>query len=237
MTDHGGIVLEAVSHRLRTGAGELGILHDVDLTISPGTSVAVVGPSGSGKSTLLGLMSGLAVPTSGRVGIDGIPIDRLSRDERARFRREHFGLVFQTGALSPSLTALENVGLQLALRGIPDDRARCVEVLTALGLADRLDRLPDQLSGGERQRVAVARALVHRPSYVLADEPTGSLDGENSRRLIDLLDSTRRAVGAALVVVTHDDDVARAMDRTVHLCDGRLVQRADEGPPGREDRA
>jgi putative ABC transport system ATP-binding protein len=168
-------------------------------------------------------MAGLDVPTAGHVSIGGLRISSLPERERARLRREELGLVFQSDNLQPFLTALENVGLQLALGGGGTAFERCSELLGELGLRARAGRLPDEMSGGERQRVAVARALVNRPSVVLADEPTGSLDEESSAVIVDLLLAVQRAAGATLVVVTHDAAVAARCDRTVPLRDGGLV--------------
>jgi putative ABC transport system ATP-binding protein len=167
-------------------------------------------------------MGGLAVPTSGRVIVAGREISSLPAEARARVRRAEIGFVFQSDNLLPFLTAVENVGQQLALHGASGDDERCLELLRALGVDGHAHKLPDQLSGGERQRVAVARALVHRPRVVLADEPTGSLDAASSTTLIDLMLAVHREVGATLVVVTHDPTIAGRMDRTLHMRDGRV---------------
>jgi putative ABC transport system ATP-binding protein len=171
---------------------------------------------------LLGLIAGLEAPTSGRLQIGDQEISSLSDQERARLRRGELGLVFQSDNLLPFLTAIENVSLQLALKDPAADFERCRELLVALDLGEKADSLPDQLSGGQRQRVAIARALVHRPRVVLADEPTGELDADNSKIVIDLLLAAQRESGTTLVVVTHDPVVARRLDRTVSLSDGRL---------------
>jgi putative ABC transport system ATP-binding protein len=181
-----------------------------------------MGPSGCGKSTLLGLIAGLEAPTSGTVSIGEWEISTLAAEERARLRREAFGLVFQSDNLLPFLTAVENVSLQLALSGASDDLDQCEALLAELGLADQAGKLPDQLSGGQRQRVAVARALIHRPPLVLADEPTGALDAGNSRVVIDALLTAQRETGATLVAVTHDPEVAEQLDRTIRMRDGQL---------------
>jgi putative ABC transport system ATP-binding protein len=172
---------------------------------------------------LLGLIGGLETPTTGRVSIGGREISSLPEPQRARLRRDELGLVFQSDNLLPFLTAVENVALQLALNAAVDGDQRCTEVLGELGLAEEADKLPDQLSGGQRQRVAVARALIHRPRVILADEPTGSLDAETSATVVDLLLASQRESGATLVVVTHDSGLARRLDRTLQLRDGRLV--------------
>jgi putative ABC transport system ATP-binding protein len=187
-----------------------------------------MGPSGCGKSTLLGLVGALDVPTSGRIVVGGEEISALSSRARARLRREELGFVFQSDNLLPFLTAVENVGLQVAMQDTRYGYARCLEALEELGLAREADRLPDQLSGGQRQRVAVARALVHRPAVILADEPTGSLDADNAAAVMDVLLSARARLGATLVLVTHDPEVAARLDRVLPLRDGKLETEAME---------
>jgi putative ABC transport system ATP-binding protein len=226
------IVLEAVSRHYATPAGPVQALKGIDLEVEPGQSLAITGPSGCGKSTLLGLIGGLETPSSGRVWLDSREISSLSERERARLRREELGLLFQTDNLQPFLTAVENVGLQLSLHGPNGRYERCRQTLAELGLAAQADKLPDRLSGGERQRAAIARALIHRPRLVLADEPTGSLDADNSALVIDLLLAAQREMGATLVVVTHDAHVAARMDRTVAFRDGRLVEKAASADAG-----
>lgn len=218
-----GIRLEAVSKHYSGRAGIVRAVNGISLDVEPGSSVAITGPSGCGKSTLLALIGGLEVPSAGRVLIGGHPISTLSQRRRARLRREEFGFVFQSDNLLPFLTTVENVGLQLALREPPGDFGRGTELLSALGLAEHAHKLPDQLSGGQRRRAAVARALVHGPRVVLADEPTGSLDAVNAAALVSLLLAVQRAAGATLVVVTHDPSVAARLDRTVRIRDGQLV--------------
>jgi putative ABC transport system ATP-binding protein len=216
-----GIVLAGVSKHYATPAGPVRAVDGISIAIEPGSSVAITGPSGCGKSTLLGLVAGLETPAAGSVTLGGEEISSLPERARAALRRRDIGLVFQSDNLQPFLTALENVALALALRG-GDGYGRCVEVLDELGLADEAGKLPDELSGGQRQRVAVARALVNQPCVVLADEPTGSLDAGNSETIVDLLRGAQHATGATLVVVTHDPDVARRLDRTVALLDGKV---------------
>jgi putative ABC transport system ATP-binding protein len=228
------IELREVSKTVTSGTEPLTILHPLTTSIPRGQFVAIVGPSGSGKSTLLGLIAGLEAPSSGSVTIDGEELSAMSERVRARLRRRRLGLVFQSDNLQPFLTALENVGLQLALGGAAGGHERCMELLVELGLGDHADKLPDQLSGGQRQRVSVARALVHRPSVILADEPTGSLDADNAAAIVDLLRGAQRDAGTTLVVVTHDPGVAAAMDRVLTLRDGRLV--GDSDRPISQDR-
>ena len=217
-----GIRLESVSRHYSTPAGRVRAVDDISLEVEPATSLAIRGPSGCGKSTLLGLMAGLEAPTTGRVFLGGREISRLPEAERARLRRSELGLVFQADNLLPFLTAVENVGIQLALAGASDGYERCMDALAELGLEREADRLPDHLSGGQRQRIAVARALVHRPSVILADEPTGSLDVDNSAAAMDLLLAAQHGMRATLIVVTHDPAVAQRLDRTLHLRDGRI---------------
>jgi putative ABC transport system ATP-binding protein len=228
-----GIRLDSVSKRYTTPAGLVRAVDGITLEVEPGTSLAITGPSGCGKSTLLGLISGLEAPTAGRVFIGGQEISSLPQAQRTRLRRDELGLVFQTDNLLPFLTAVENVGQQLALQGATDGYERCVEVLADLGLGGDVDKLPDQLSGGQRQRVAVARALIHGPRVILADEPTGSLDADTSAAVIDVLLAAKEEAGATLVVVTHDPGVARRLDRTLGLRDGHLTEGAAEAQPDR----
>jgi putative ABC transport system ATP-binding protein len=220
------IQLLGVVKHYRTAAGVVRAVDGIDLEVDPGTGVAITGPSGCGKSTLLGLIGGLESPTRGSVKLGDRDISRLPERARAGMRREQVGFLFQSDDLLPFLTAAENVALQLAVRGEDDDGSRARLLLTQVGLAEHADKLPDQLSGGQRQRVGIARALVHRPSLVLADEPTGELDTEASEGVIDLLLDAQRDAGATLVIVTHDPHVAGRLDRTLRLHDGRLVDDA-----------
>lgn len=218
--------VDDVSMRYQTLTEPVTALSGITLEVEPGRSVAVIGPSGCGKSTLLGLMGGLDTPTSGRILVGEAEISRLSERGRAEMRRHRMGFVFQSDNLLPFLTVLENVALQLALDGTDDGGSRCLDVLSRLGIADQAHKLPDQLSGGQRQRAAVARALIHEPGLILADEPTGELDAASSQAVLELLLRAQAEAGATLVVVTHDQRVAARLDRTIALQDGRL---ADEG--------
>jgi putative ABC transport system ATP-binding protein len=232
MTAPAAVGVDRATKHYPTPAGPIRALDGVTVDIAAASSVAITGVSGCGKSTLLGLIAGLEAPSAGRVTIDGEDVSGMSERARAQLRRRRLGLVFQSDNLQPFLTALENVGLQLALGGAADGHDRCMELLVDLGLGDQADKLPDQLSGGQRQRVAVARALVHRPSLILADEPTGSLDAGNAAAIVDLLRGAQREAGTTLVVVTHDPQVAAAMDRILTLRDGRLVGDTDRGSDG-----
>jgi len=201
-------------------------LNGIDLTIPRGTMVSIVGPSGSGKSTLLNLVGALDRPTSGVVTIDGQPLDGLSEDALTRLRRDKIGFIFQSFNLLPTLTCLENVGLPLHLRGWSrkNVHARAAELLSLVGLGDRLAHRPEELSGGQRQRVAIARALSIHPPILLADEPTGNLDSRTGEEILALLHELHRSTGSTVVIVTHDHGVARSCERTVTLCDGRVVE-------------
>ena len=222
------IELKQLTRKLPSGGRELTILDRVDLTFQAGEFAAVLGPSGSGKSTLLALMAGLDRPTSGEVIIDGTPIQAMSEDGLALLRRHKIGFVFQSFQLLGNLTARENVLLPIELLGQPDPVGRANELLAAVGLADRGHHYPSQLSGGEQQRVALARAFAARPPILLADEPTGNLDGATGRKVLELLTELRRREGTTLILVTHDPAVAALADRRIHLRDGRVER--DEQP-------
>jgi putative ABC transport system ATP-binding protein len=223
------IELSRLTRRLPSGDRELTIVDAIDLTVAAGEFVAIVGPSGSGKSTLLALMAGLDRPTSGEVRIDGEPISGLSEDALALLRRDKIGFVFQSFQLLGNLTARENVLLPAELQGIADPQARADELLAEVGLADRGHHYPSQLSGGEQQRVALARAFAGRPPILLADEPTGNLDGATGRRVLELMTELRRRQGTTLVLVTHDPAVAALADRRIHLLDGRIDRQEQAG--------
>jgi putative ABC transport system ATP-binding protein len=222
------IELRQLTRKLPSGGRELTILDRVDLTFQAGEFAAVLGPSGSGKSTLLALMAGLDRPTSGEVWIDGTPIQAMSEDGLALLRRHKIGFVFQSFQLLGNLTARENVLLPIELLGQPDPVGRANELLAAVGLDDRGHHYPSQLSGGEQQRVALARAFAARPPILLADEPTGNLDGATGRKVLELLTELRRREGTTLVLVTHDPAVAALASRRIHLRDGRVER--DEQP-------
>lgn len=212
--------------RVSLPSGELVILRDVDFEIAAGDVVAVIGASGSGKSTLLSLLAGLDTPSDGHVEIDGETISTLDEDGRARVRGDKVGFVFQNFQLLPSLTALENVMLPLELRGDADVDVPARAMLGKVGLGERLDHYPKQLSGGEQQRVALARAFVTRPALLFADEPTGNLDTQTGQAIIDLLFAMNQEAGTTLVLVTHDDHLAKRCRHLLRLDSGRLV--ADE---------
>ena len=217
------ITLRGVSKTVASGDRPLTILHPLDLTVPDGQFLAIVGPSGSGKTTLLGLMAGLDAPTSGTIDIGGTDITALDEDRLAVLRGERIGFVFQFFHLVPSLTALENVLVPMELVGRKGARERATALLAEVGLAERAHHYPTQLSGGEQQRVAIARALANDPPLILADEPTGNLDGANGRHILDLLLSVRTARKVTLVLVTHDAEIAALADTRLTLRDGRPV--------------
>ena len=216
------IILKDVSMVLAAAGRSVRILDGISLSIPATQTVAIVGPSGSGKSTLLGLMAGLDRPTTGSIELDGTEITTLSESRMAGFRREKVGYIFQSFHLIPTLTAIENVAVPLELIGDRHAGMRAAELLTAVGLSDRMGHYPVQLSGGEQQRVAVARAFVCRPPILLADEPTGNLDSTTGAQVIDLLLSLHRDCGTTLVLVTHDLALANSMKRVVSMRDGHL---------------
>jgi putative ABC transport system ATP-binding protein len=217
------LIARGIGKTVKSGASDLVILREIDLTVTPGEAVAVVGASGSGKSTLLAILAGLDSPSSGSVELDGVELFKLDEDARAELRGRAVGFVFQSFQLLPGWTALENVKLPLELANHPDAETLAKDVLARVGLAERLHHYPKHLSGGEQQRVALARAFVVRPRLLLADEPTGSLDAESGAAVIELLFDMNREYGTTLVLVTHDETLARRCARTVRLAAGRIV--------------
>jgi putative ABC transport system ATP-binding protein len=226
MNDHSqagpAIALAGVNLSLGQGAARVHILKDIDLHIGTGEAVGLVGPSGSGKSTLLMVMAGLERADTGNVTVAGATLNKLDEDALARFRGRNVGIVFQSFHLIPTMTALENVAVPLELAGIADAEARACAELASVGLAARVDHYPAQLSGGEQQRVAVARALAPNPAILVADEPTGNLDEDTGRQIIDLLFAGHAQRGTTLVLVTHDAGLAARCGRVVRLRSGRV---------------
>jgi putative ABC transport system ATP-binding protein len=218
------IVLDHISKHFE-GRRRVTALQDINVSVGKGELVSIVGPSGSGKSTLLNLIGGLDRPTSGTIALDGERLDTLSDDGLTAVRRDKLGFIFQFFNLLPSLSCLENVALPLHLRGWPrkkiEQRAR--ELLELVKLAARIDHLPDELSGGERQRVAIARALSVYPPILLADEPTGNLDTQTGLEILQLIRNLHESLGATVLVVTHDANVAATCQRTITIRDGRIV--------------
>ena len=213
-----------LSKEYRNAGHVLAVLRGVSVAVMPGETCAIVGPSGSGKTTLLGLAAGLDVPTSGSVRLAGHDLGALDEDQRAAVRNEHTGFVFQNFQLFPTLTALENVLVPLELRGGRSETAVALELLAKVGLGERAHHYPVQLSGGEQQRVAIARAFVTRPRLLFADEPTGNLDGDTARRVADMIFDLNRDAGTALVLVTHDIDLAARCSQVVRLRNGQRVE-------------
>ena len=231
MSSGATVEVQAVAKHFMTDAGKVRAVDGISLAVKPGTSLAITGQSGCGKSTLLSLIGGLEAPTAGQVAIDGRVVSEMDENDRARLRRERLGFVFQSHNLQPYLTAVENVSLQLALIAGAARYERSIELLAGLGLEAAADKYPDQLSGGERQRVAVARALVHSPALILADEPTGSLDWENSLAVFDHLRAAQSELGATLIVITHDPAIAERLDRELVLSDGLVVRESEQVEP------
>jgi putative ABC transport system ATP-binding protein len=215
--------VQRLTKTYRTGAGELTVLKEISFSLPQSATCAILGPSGSGKTTLLGLCAGLDRPTSGSVLLNGDPLANMDEDERARVRNQQVGFVFQNFRLIPTLTALENVTVPMELRGDRTARALGLELLQRVGLGERVAHYPAQLSGGEQQRVALARAFINRPKILFADEPTGNLDAETSSGIIDIMMELNRSAGTALVLVTHDPDVAGLTERTIRLRSGEAV--------------
>ena len=209
----------------QTAGGDLTVLKDVSLSLEAGDTLAIVGPSGSGKTTLLGLCAGLDDASAGSVELDGVAIENLNQDARAAMRNRLVGFVFQSFQLIPTLTAIENVLVPLELRGESgkEIQKEAERLLTEVGLGDRLDHYPLQLSGGEQQRVALARAFIHRPKILFADEPTGNLDAGTSGPIVDMLFRLNREAGTALVLVTHDPELAAKARRVVTMSGGTIV--------------
>ena len=206
--------------------GSLQVLKGIDLTIEKGEVVSIVGPSGAGKTTLLQIMGTLDKADTGRLTIDGMEVGSLSERRLSEFRNRHIGFVFQFHQLLPEFTALENVMIPALIAGTSSKEAdrRAKEMLELMGLSDRASHKPNELSGGEKQRVAVARALINRPSVIFADEPSGSLDTKNKEELHRLFFELRDKLGQTFVIVTHDEALATLTDRTIHMVDGRIVQ-------------
>tara|TARA_R100001143_G_scaffold58746_1_gene56815 strand:- start:25461 stop:26183 length:723 start_codon:yes stop_codon:yes gene_type:complete len=218
------LTTEALTKTFTSGDHSLTVLDHVSFSIEKGISCAIVGPSGSGKTTLLGLCAGLDKPSSGSVILNQNRISDFSETELSKIRNEQIGFVFQSFQLIPTLTALENVMVPIELRGVPykDVERRALDLLTSVGLGERTHHYPNQLSGGEQQRVGLARAFIHEPEILFADEPTGNLDGETGAQIEDLLFDLNKEQGTTLIIVTHDRELASRCDRIIELKNGKL---------------
>ena len=205
--------------------GSLQVLKGIDLEITQGEVVSIVGPSGAGKTTLLQIMGTLDSPDAGMINIDSTNVSRMKEKELSAFRNKHIGFVFQFHQLLPEFTALENVMIPAFIAGVPTKEAsmRAMEILDFMGLKERASHKPNELSGGEKQRVAVARALINQPAVILADEPSGSLDSHNKEELHQLFFDLRNRFGQTFVIVTHDEALAKITDRTIHMVDGNII--------------
>lgn len=228
IADNRAVMLEDVCLTLQSQAGPVSILNGIGLTVTKGEAVGLVGPSGSGKSTLLMVLAGLEKASSGSVRVAGHDFAKLGEDALATVRRKHIGIVFQSFHLIPTMTALENVAVPMELSGIADAFDRAAAELKSVGLGHRLDHYPSQLSGGEQQRTALARALAPRPEILLADEPTGNLDGKTGEAIVELMFQLRAERKATLILITHDEVLAHRCERVIRLRDG-LVERIEEG--------
>lgn len=218
------VSLEAIDLKLRSEAGEVHILKNVSLELPHGKTVSVTGPSGSGKTTLLMILGGLEKPSAGRVFIDGHNLTAMDEDALAAFRRDNIGIIFQGFHLIPTMTALENVAVPLELAGEKKAFDKAQQALESVGLGHRLQHYPGQLSGGEQQRVAIARAFVTAPKIILADEPTGNLDAETGKKVMEIMFGMTRQRGTTLLLVTHDLALAKQCDMTVNISDGKIVR-------------
>ncbi|MBT5969006.1 MAG: ABC transporter ATP-binding protein [Nitrospina sp.] len=216
--------INGLNKSLFGGGHKVNILNGIDLVIPSGQFVAITGVSGSGKTTLLSLIAGLDEPTGGNITIDGQDITKLSEDELAELRSQHFGFIFQNFNLIPTLTALENVTLSAELNGSNGTQKKSTELLSLVGLENRNHHYPAQLSGGEQQRLSLARAFINEPTIVLADEPTGNLDSENSKRILDLMTDLHRNKKSTIALVTHEPDVANKAERIIVLDDGKIIK-------------
>jgi putative ABC transport system ATP-binding protein len=214
---------EGLTKTYRSGANSLTVLDTVSFSVAQGDTLAIIGPSGSGKTTLLGLCAGLDVPSTGIISLMGFKLNAMSEDDRAHIRNQYVGFVFQNFQLLQTLTALENVMVPLELRGEKNVSAKAKELLSRVGLSERMHHYPTQLSGGEQQRVAMARAFITDPKILFADEPTGNLDDENSKHVTELLFGLNKEQGTTLVLVTHNLELAQKTERILRMRGGKLV--------------
>lgn len=217
------LTCEGVRKIYGSGNNQVAALDGIDLTVGRGEFVAVIGASGSGKSTLLHILGSVDKPTSGKVTIDGTDLSKLNQTQAAIFRRRKVGLVYQFYNLIPTLTVQKNILMPLALDKKKPNQEYFEKIVRSLGIADRLEALPNQLSGGQQQRVAIARSLIYRPALLLADEPTGNLDQKNSKEIIDMLKLSNRNLDQTIVLITHDEKVALEADRIITIEDGHII--------------
>ncbi|MGI4749696.1 MAG: ABC transporter ATP-binding protein [Janthinobacterium lividum] len=215
--------IENLTKTYKSAGSTLTVLNNINFSVEEGSTFAIVGPSGSGKTTLLGLCAGLDRSTSGLVELNNIPLDNLGEDQRAQIRNQYVGFIFQNFQLLPTLTALENVMVPLELRGEKNTRARSMDLLEKVGLANRSHHYPTQLSGGEQQRISLARAFSNQPKILFADEPTGNLDAETSEKMVKLLFDLNRESGTTLILVTHDMELASKTQRIIRIKGGNLI--------------
>ena len=220
---------EGVKKIYGRGGSQVTALSEINLSVEKGEFVAIVGASGSGKSTLLHVLGTVDKPSSGKIFIEGVDISTFSRTQAAVFRRRKLGLVYQFYNLIPTLTIRKNILMPLLLDKKKPEQAYFEQVVSSLGIADRLDALPNQLSGGQQQRAAIARSLIYRPALLLADEPTGNLDRKNSSEIIDMLKLSNRSLNQTILLITHDEKVALEADRIVTIEDGRIISDRKRG--------
>ncbi len=225
MTNKAILQLKAIYLGFKGESHEIKVLNGVDLDIDEGSSVAILGPSGSGKSSLLSIITGLEKQTSGTVLVNGHILDDMNEDQLALFRRDNIGIVLQSFHLIPTMTALENVAVPLELAGRKDALTQAERALDHVGLSHRLTHYPSQLSGGEQQRVAIARAVAPNPKIILADEPTGNLDGKTGHKIIELIFNLQQQFNTTLIMITHDSEVANHCDRILYIQDGLIADR------------
>jgi putative ABC transport system ATP-binding protein len=216
--------VQNLSKRYQSGARSLTVLENINFSVPSGETFSIVGPSGSGKTTLLGLCAGLDRATEGSVTLNGVLLDNLTEDQRARIRNQYVGFIFQNFQLLPTLTALENVMVPMELKKEKNIRSRALELLNKVGLGDRYQHYPLQLSGGEQQRVSIARAFANEPRILFADEPTGNLDDETSQKIEDLLFELNQESKTTLIIVTHDMELAQRTQRIIRLKGGHLIE-------------
>ena len=218
------IQVSGLNKSLHVGGHRVDILNEINLVIPTGQFIAITVASGSGKTTLLSLIAGLDEPTQGEIIIDGQDITKLNEDELAELRGQHFGFIFQNFNLIPTLTALENVVLSAELNGTNGAQKKSIDLLNLVGLSKRNHHYPVQLSGGEQQRLCLARAFVNQPDIILADEPTGNLDSQNSKRVLDLMTNLHHEKKATILLVTHEEDVAQKAERIIVMGDGKIIE-------------